>query len=101
MAVTTTYLPSGFCASSLRIASRRTFAFHGPYSSISSSRRPSSRATSTIGRGVTERAISRSDGNAFVLVTGALGSWAGLAEAETRCVGSLGLGDGGPHQVGE
>ena len=63
IAVTTTYLPRGRSASRRRIASSVTLAFVGPYSSSSSSAIPRSRAISTIGRGVTERAISRSDGN--------------------------------------
>ncbi len=63
IAVTTTYLPRGFAASSRSIPASVTFAFVWPYGSISSSCRPRSWATSMIGRGVTERAMSRSDGN--------------------------------------
>ena len=63
MAVTRTYLPRP-CSRSLRsMPSIVILALVLPYSSISSSRNPSSWATSAIGRGVTERAISRSDGN--------------------------------------
>ena len=50
------------------IASSVTLAFVGPYSSSSSSAMPSSCAMSTIGRGVTERAISRSDGKLIGLL---------------------------------
>src|SRR5664280_637794 len=63
MAVTTTYLPrrpaAAASASRRVIPSRRTLALYGPYCSTSSSRKPSSRASSMIGRGVTERASSR------------------------------------------
>ena len=50
------------------MAASVTFAFVRPYGSISSSVRPRSRATSAIGRGVTERAISRSDGKVIELL---------------------------------
>src|SRR5436190_10089929 len=62
IAVTTTYLPRGFAASSRSIPARVTLALVCPYGSISSPWRPRSWATSMIGRGVTARAISRSDG---------------------------------------
>ncbi len=66
IAVTTTYLPrwplDRASASSRLMPSRRTLAFVGPYSSTSSSCRPSSRAISTMGRGATDLAISRLDG---------------------------------------
>src|SRR5204862_48383 len=61
IAVTTTYLPRGFAASSRSIPARVTLALVCPYGSISSAWRPRSRATSMIGRGVTERAIGRDD----------------------------------------
>ncbi len=75
IAVTTTYLPRGRSASRRRIASSVTLAFVGPYSSSSPSAMPRSRATSTIGRGVTDRAISRSDGKLIGLL-----DWSGGAE---------------------
>src|SRR6185503_17283642 len=62
IAVTTTYLPRGLAASTRSIPASVTFAFVCPYGSISSSCSPRSRATSMIGRGVTDRAISRSEG---------------------------------------
>src|SRR4029079_15983145 len=62
IAVTTTYLPRRVALSRRSIAASVIFALVWPYGSISSSRRPRSWATSTIGRGVTDRAISRSDG---------------------------------------
>ena len=62
MAVTSTYLPRGRSRSRRSMASSVILALLAPYSSTSSSRRPSSWATSAMGRGVTERAISRSDG---------------------------------------
>jgi hypothetical protein len=68
MAVTTTYLPFGRSVSSRRIALRVTLAFVGPYSSSSSSRIPRSPAISAMGRGRTERAISRSEGKVMGLL---------------------------------
>src|SRR5215212_6774610 len=68
IAVTSTYLPRGRSASRRSIPSSVTFAFHGPYSSSSSSWIPRSRATPAIGRGLTERAISRSDGKVIDLL---------------------------------
>src|SRR4029079_17974310 len=62
IAVTTTYLPRGFALSRRSIPASVILALVWPYGSISSSRRPRSWATSMIGRGGTERAISRSDG---------------------------------------
>ena len=70
IAVTSTYLPRGFSRSRRSMPARMILAFADPYGSISSSRSPSSRATSTIGRGLTDRAISRSDAG-VVMVTGA------------------------------
>ena len=71
IAVTTTYLPRRCSASTRRMPSMVTFAFVDPYSSISSSRSPSSCAMSAMGRGRTERAMSRSDGTAIQWVSGA------------------------------
>src|SRR6478752_10884420 len=79
IAVTTTYLPRGFSASTRSIPAIVIFAFVCPYGSISSSRRPRSWATSMIGRGVTERAISRSDGK----LIGILG-WHGRRRGRQR-----------------
>jgi hypothetical protein len=45
IAVTTTYLPRAFSASTRSIAATVIFAFVWPYGSISSSRRPSSWAS--------------------------------------------------------
>src|SRR3954447_18823989 len=82
--VTTTYLPRALAASSRSIPARVTLALAGPYSSTSSSRSPSSRASSTIGRGRTDRAISRSEGNAGVLVLGGSGAGGGRGSGGTR-----------------
>src|SRR4051794_34478401 len=88
MAVTTTYRPRGRSASSLVIASSVTFALVGPYSSSSLSAIPRPWAMSTIGRGVTPRAISRSDGKLIDL----LGRDGGC---------SRGLTFGGADEVGQ
>src|SRR5262245_40497114 len=109
IAVTTTYLPRGRSASTRRIASSVTLAFDRPYSSISSSRSPRSVATSAMGRGVTERAISRSVGN----VIESLGSWlhwlAGPGDSRSFCARALTrwgrrrlqLRVGGPREMDE
>src|SRR4051812_15199129 len=68
IAVTTTYLPRGFAVSRRSIPASVIFALVWPYGSISSSCNPRSRATSMIGRGVTDRAISRSDGKVIELL---------------------------------
>src|SRR4026208_418473 len=87
MAVTTTYLPRGRSASSRVIASSRTLALVGPESSRPPSAIPSSPARSTIGRGVTERAISRSDGKLIKSPGSARG---GLSLGRTDEVGQQG-----------
>src|SRR3954463_5088600 len=68
IAVTTTYLPRGFVVSSRSIPASVILALVWPYGSISSSCSPRSWATSRIGRGVTDRAISRSDGKVIELL---------------------------------
>ena len=99
MPVTTTYLPRGFARPrGARIPSIVTFAFVLPYGSTSSGVKPSSRATSRIGRGVTERAISRSDGNGAVEV---MSTPAGCRIPLARDPNGLGLVLGGAHEVGE
>src|SRR5664280_3789388 len=108
IAVTTTYLPcfpfAAASASRRSIPSRRTLALYGPYCSTSSSLRPSSRATSMIGRGVTERAISRLPGILTPLIEQPLGCPA----SRSRRHGSYGSGRGtlglircGPQQVAQ
>src|SRR5450759_3133757 len=114
MAVTTTYLPrrpaASASASSRVMPSRRTLALYGPYCSTSSSRRPSSRASSMIGRGVTERAISRLLGIFTPLTEQPLGCWAsaGRSLCRVRCGlqglirgGLQGLVRGGSEQVAQ
>ena len=85
IAVTTTYLPRGLAASRRRMPSSVTFALVRPYSSTSSSWSPRSRAMSTIGRGVTDRAMSRSDGNGVTAVIGRLPTSCEGARAAARC----------------
>ena len=83
IAVTSTYLPRGRSASSRSIAARVTLALVGPYSSSSPSAIPRSCATSMIGRGVTDRAMSRSDGKLIGLL-GMTRSWAPATAAQRR-----------------
>src|SRR3954452_23824622 len=68
MAVTTTYFPREFVRSTRSMPASVTFAFVWPYGSISSSWSPRSWATSMIGRGATDLAMSRSDGKLIELL---------------------------------
>ncbi|MBF8289963.1 MAG: hypothetical protein HW391_931 [Chloroflexi bacterium] len=100
MAVTTTYLPRGRSASSRSIAERRILALVKPYGSTSSSRSPRSRATSMIGRGVTDRAMSRSDGKVIRFLErsrlNARRPDAGLRERDGRAAGRWSAGQPRP-----
>src|SRR5450759_4338437 len=106
MAVTTTYLPrrpaAAASVSRRVIPSKRTLALYGPYCSTSSSRRPSSRASSMIGRGVTERAISRLLGSGLALIEQPLGysAWVGCSSGPRPCR-LLRLVRGGSEQVAQ
>src|SRR5271157_931437 len=101
MAVTTTYLPrlpfAAASASRRVMPARLTLALYGPYCSTSSSRRPSSRASSSIGRGVTERAIARLLGIGEPLI----GSSVVPPGRRTQPGRSLGLVRGGSKQVAQ
>src|SRR6185295_31026 len=96
MAVTTTYLPRGRSASRRVMASNVSLAFVGPYSSSSSGRLPSSAAMSAIGRGLTPRAISRSDGKLIDLL-----ERGGSALGGRGRFGRGHLAFGGADQVGQ